>query len=113
MTDKRIVLTTAGSQEEAQMIAHLLVEGRLAACVNIVPQVASIYRWQGSIEEAHESLLVIKTTAAAFEDVRQAIAKLHSYELPECICLTVEDGSTSYLAWIGESVADRGAESGS
>ena len=105
MTDKRIVLTTAGSEEEAQTIAHHLVEGRMAACVNIVPQVTSIYRWQGSIEEAHEWLLVIKTTAAAFEGVRQAIAKLHSYELPECICLTVEDGSPNYLAWIAESVA--------
>jgi len=113
MTDKRIVLTTAGSQEEAQMIAHHLVEGRLAACVNIVPQIASIYRWQGSIEEARESLLVIKTTAAAFKDVRQAIAKLHSYELPECICLTVEDGSPNYLAWLGESVAAAGEESSS
>jgi periplasmic divalent cation tolerance protein len=113
MTDKRIVLTTAGSQEEAQRIAHHLVEGRLAACVNIVPQIASIYRWQGKIEEAHESLLVIKTTAAAFEDVRQAIAKLHSYDLPECICLTVEDGSASYLTWIGESVDAREEPGGS
>jgi periplasmic divalent cation tolerance protein len=85
----------------------------LAACVNIIPQIASIYRWQGSIEEARESLLVIKTTAAAFEDVRQAIAKLHSYELPECICLAVEDGSPNYLAWVGESVAATGEESSS
>jgi periplasmic divalent cation tolerance protein len=105
MTDKRIVLTTAGSEEEASKIARHLVERRLAACVNIVPQVTSIYGWQGKIEEAREFLLVVKTTAAAFGQVREAIADLHSYELPECICLTIEDGSPNYLEWIAESVS--------
>jgi periplasmic divalent cation tolerance protein len=104
MTDKRIVLTTAGSEEEARKIARHLVESRIAACVNIVPQVSSIYRWQGKVEEAREWLLVIKTTAAAFEEVRQAITKLHSYDLPECVCLNVEDGAPNYLQWIAESV---------
>jgi periplasmic divalent cation tolerance protein len=105
MTDKRIVLTTAGSQEEAGKIAHQLVERSLAACVNIVPQIKSVYRWQGKVEEAQEWLLVIKTTATAFGQVRQAIAELHSYELPECICLTIEDGSASYLQWVAECVS--------
>jgi periplasmic divalent cation tolerance protein len=105
MTDKRIVLTTAGSEEEAQKIAHHLGENGMAACVNIVPQIASIYRWQGKVEEAREWLLVIKTTARTFEKIRAAIAQLHSYELPECICLTIEDGSPEYLRWIAESVA--------
>jgi periplasmic divalent cation tolerance protein len=105
MTDKRIVLTTASSEEEARKIARHLLEHRLAACVNLVPQVASIYLWQGKIEEAQEWLLVIKTTAAAFGQVREAIADLHSYELPECICLTIEDGSPAYLQWIAESVS--------
>jgi len=105
MTDKRIVLTTTASQEEAGKIARHLVERRLAACVNVVPQVASIYRWQGKIEEASEWLLIVKTTAAAFGQVRQAIAELHSYELPECICLPIEDGSPTYLQWIAESVS--------
>jgi periplasmic divalent cation tolerance protein len=105
MTDKRIVLTTASSEEEARKIARHLLEHRLAACVNLVPQVASIYLWQGKIEEAQEWLLVIKTTAAAFDQVREAIADLHSYELPECICLTIEDGSPAYLQWIAESVS--------
>ncbi len=105
MTDKRIVLTTAGSEQEARKIAHSLVERRLAACVNIVPQVTSIYRWQGKIEEAQEWLLVVKTTAAAFGKVREAIAELHSYDVPECICLTIEDGSPNYLEWIAESVS--------
>jgi periplasmic divalent cation tolerance protein len=105
MTDKRIVLTTAGSEEEAHKIAHTLVERRLAACVNIVPQIASIYRWLGKVEEAREWLLIVKTTAAAFAQVSQAIAELHSYDLPECICLTIEEGSPPYLRWIAESVS--------
>jgi periplasmic divalent cation tolerance protein len=105
MTDKRIVLTTAGSEEEARKIARALVERRIAACVNIVPQVASIYRWQGKVEEASEWLLVVKTTAAASGQVRGAISELHSYELPECICLTIEDGSPNYLKWIADSVS--------
>ena len=104
MTDKRIVLTTAGSEEEAHKIAHHLVENGMAACVNIVPHVTSIYNWQGKVEEAREWLLVIKTTAATFEKVRAAIARLHSYELPECICVTIEDGSPEYLQWIAQSV---------
>src|ERR1700680_4653700 len=105
MTDKRIVLTTAASEEEARKIARHLVERRLAACVNIVPQIESIYRWKDEVEEAREWLLVIKTTAAVFDEVRQAIAETHSYELPECICLTIEDGSRNYLQWIGDSVS--------
>ena len=104
MTDKRIVLTAAGSEEEARRIARHLVEDQLAACVNIVAQVASVYRWQGKVEEAWEWLLIVKTTAGMFERVREAITRLHSYELAECICLAIEDGSTGYLEWIGESV---------
>lgn len=107
MTDKRIVLTTAGSEEEAREIALHLVEQRLAACVNIVPQVTSIYRWKESVEEAREWLLIIKTNEAAFTGVCQAIKQVHSYELPECICLRIEDGSDAYLGWIGESVSAR------
>jgi periplasmic divalent cation tolerance protein len=105
MTDKRIVLTTAGSEEEARKIAFHLVEHRLAACVNIVPKVSSIYRWKDAVEEAQEWLLIVKTTGGAFEQVRQAIAELHSYDLPECICLSIEDGSQNYLDWITDSVS--------
>ncbi len=105
MTDKRIVLTTAASEEEARKIARHLVERRAAACVNIVPQITSIYRWQGKVEEAREWLLIVKTTAAAFGQVSHAIAELHSYEVPECVCLPIEDGSPAYLEWIAESVS--------
>jgi periplasmic divalent cation tolerance protein len=104
MTEARIVLTTAGSQEEARKIAHALVERKLAACVNIVPQVESVYRWQGKIEGATEWLLIIKTQVAAFERVRDAVRELHSYELPECLLLEISDGSPEYLAWIRENV---------
>jgi periplasmic divalent cation tolerance protein len=104
MTDKKLVLTTCGSQAEAQNIAHALVERRLAACVNIVPQIASVYRWQGKVETAEESLLVIKTTAAAFDRLREALVELHSYQVPECIEIGIEGGSAAYLEWIGESV---------
>jgi periplasmic divalent cation tolerance protein len=104
MTDKRIVLSTAGSEEEARKIAHHLVEQQLAACVNIVPQIESIYRWQGKVESSREWLLVIKTSADKFAAVRDAIRELHSYDLPECIAITIDDGSAAYLEWIGESI---------
>ena len=105
MTNARIVLTTAGSQEEARKIAHALVERRLAACVNIVPHVESVYRWQGKVESANEWLLVIKITANAFERVRDAVKELHSYELPECIMLDVAAGSREYLEWIAGNIS--------
>jgi periplasmic divalent cation tolerance protein len=113
MTDKRIVLTTAGSEEEAHRIARHLVEGRLAACVNIVPQVASIYRWQNKIESAQEWLLIIKTSADRFPAVRDAIRELHSYDLPECLAFSVEAGSLPYLKWLEESVTRRSPRAGS
>jgi periplasmic divalent cation tolerance protein len=81
-----------------------VIERRLAACVNIVPHVESIFRWKGEVETSNESLLVIKTTAGMFERLRAALKELHSYEVPECIELTVTNGSEAYLDWIGESV---------
>ena len=105
MTDKRIVLTTSGSEEEARKIAQHLVEHHLAACVNIVSRIESIYRWEGKVESNPEWLLLIKTTAEKFPNVRNAIRELHSYDLPECIAIVVEDGSEEYLDWIAGSVA--------
>ncbi len=104
MTDKRIVFSTAGSREEASKIAHELVERKLAACVNIVPQIESVYRWKEKVETAQEWLLIIKTTTQRFEAVRDAIKELHSYELPECVAIAVESGSEEYLRWIEDSV---------
>jgi len=103
MTNARIIFTTAGSQEEAVKIAHSLVERRLAACVNIVPRIESVYRWQGKVESATEWLLLIKTQAKLFEGVRDAVKELHSYDLPECVMLEVSDGSQEYLDWIAEN----------
>ena len=104
MTDKRIVLSTAGSEDEARKIAQALVGRRLAACVNILGPIHSVYRWKGAVESAPEHLLIIKTTVSAFSRVRDAIRELHSYELPECVVLSVETGSEDYLRWIDESV---------
>ena len=104
MTDKQIVLSTAGSEEEARKIAHHLVERQLAACVNIVPHIESIYRWQGKMESSREWLLLIKRTAEKFPAVRDAIRELHSYDLPECVAIGIQDGSSEYLEWIGQSV---------
>ena len=105
MTDKRVILSTAGSEDEARKVAHHLMEHQLAACVNILPGIESIYRWQGKVESAREWLLLIKTTAEKFPAVRDAIREVHSYELPECIAIAIEDGSEEYLQWIGDCVA--------
>lgn len=110
MTDKRLVFVTAGSADEARRIAQALVERKLAACVNIVPGVTSIYRWKGKVEGAAEWLLLIKTTEPLFPRVRETIRELHSYELPECISISVEDGLPEYLSWIGECVGEKGGE---
>ena len=105
MTNKRLVLTTASSHDEARRIANALVERRLAACVNIVSKIDSIYRWKEKVEQAQEFLLLIKTTESAVDHLRDAIRELHSYEIPECIVLLIETGSEKYLNWIDESVS--------
>jgi|SRR5919201_6999566 periplasmic divalent cation tolerance protein len=105
MTDKIIVLTTAGSKEEARAIANALVERRLAACVNVIGPMESVFRWKAKMDFASEYQLVIKTTEAAFERVRDAIKELHSYELPECIRISINGGNAAYLDWLEESVA--------
>jgi periplasmic divalent cation tolerance protein len=105
MTNKRLVLTTASSPEESKKIARALVESRLAACVNIIPKIESVYRWEGKVEEAQEYLLLIKTTQEAFPRLREMIQQLHSYDIPECIALSVEEGSQAYLKWIDASVS--------
>lgn len=105
MADKNLVLSTTGSKEEAQTIARALVERRLAACVNIVGPIESVYRWQGKVQTSAEYMLLIKTTTERFSAVRLAIRELHAYELPECIALQIDSGSDEYLNWIETSVA--------
>jgi periplasmic divalent cation tolerance protein len=104
MTDKLLVLTTTGSQAEAEKIARTLVDRQLAACVNIVPQIQSVYRWEGKVETAEEYLLLVKTRQDREAEVCAAIRELHSYELPECIVISIEGGSKEYLQWLSESV---------
>src|SRR5271168_3762097 len=96
MTDFQIILCTCADREQAERIAHRLVELRLAACVNLFPGVESIYRWQGAVESASECLLLIKTSAGFSHEVQSAIASLHSYEVPEFLVLPVSGGSESY-----------------
>lgn len=105
MTDKVVVFVTCSSAEEAGRIANALVEERLAACVNISSPIRSIYRWQGKLSDDEEVLLVIKTTRELFDPLRRTVEKLHSYQVPEVICLPVIDGAPNYLNWIGASVA--------
>ena len=97
-------MSTAGSKEEASRIAQALVEERLAACVNIVGPIESVYRWQGKVESAPEFLMLVKTVSAKSEAVIRRIRELHSYELPEAIVVNIEGGSDEYLKWIHESV---------
>ena len=105
MTNKRIAVTTAGTREEAEKIADYLVSARLAACVNILSGLTSVYRWQGKVEQAREFLLLIKTSDDHLGAIETAVGNLHSYEIPEFLVLSVESGSAPYLAWIEESVS--------
>ncbi|MGI8783333.1 MAG: divalent-cation tolerance protein CutA [Acidobacteriota bacterium] len=100
-----IGLSTASSKEEARMIAETLVEEQLAACVSIVPNIESIYKWKGSVERAEESLLVIKTTQEQTAHIIERIGQLHSYKVPEVIFLPIVSGAENYLAWL-KSIGD-------
>ena len=104
MTDKRIVFTTAASHEQAKTLANALVTRRLAACVNILGPMESVYRWKGDVENEQEFLFIIKSTENQFPALRAAIRELHSYEIPECVEIAIENGTPEYLEWIGESV---------
>ncbi len=101
-----LVLTTAATDEQASGIADALVEGGLAACVNIVGPIRSVYRWKGEICREDERLLIVKTTVDRFEEVRQMIRAVHTYELPEVVLVPLADGDSEYLSWIASSVAD-------
>jgi periplasmic divalent cation tolerance protein len=102
----RVALTTVGTLEEGRRIARAVVERRLAACVNLVPNLTSIYRWQGAVEEAEEVLLVMKTTEARLAALEAAVHELHSYEVPEFLALGVDSGSRPYLDWLLGAVKD-------
>ena len=102
MTDFLIVFVTCGSEEEALKIAHALVEERLAACVNLVSPIRSIYRWEGKVWDEKEWLLIIKTRTGRFEDLEQRVKSLHSYSVPEIVGFPILKGSLPYINWLAE-----------
>ena len=104
VSERVVAFSTVGSGEDAERIARTLVERRLAACVNLVPGLVSIYRWKGAVERDEERLLIIKTRAERLEGLRAALLELHPYELPELVALPIEGGHPPYLAWLDESV---------
>ena len=102
------MLVTAPSAEAGAAIGRALVDERLAACVNVVPGLTSIYRWQGQREEASECLLVIKTDAARYAALERRVLELHSYSVPEVLALAVQTGAPAYVQWLTESVTVEG-----
>jgi periplasmic divalent cation tolerance protein len=101
-----IVFVTTPSSEEANRIAEAIVAQRLAACVNIVSAIQSIYRWEGKITRDHEALMIIKTTDERYTELERSVKELHSYTTPEVVALKVERGSTQYLRWLRDSVEE-------
>ncbi len=100
-----LVLCTCPDQDTAQNIANHLVDNKLAACVNILPGVISVYRWQGNRESTQEHLLLIKTIQKAYNELEKTLCELHPYELPEVIAVPIQNGLTAYLEWINQQIA--------
>ena len=100
MTDKIVVLSTCASEQEGEKLARLLVDGRMAACVNVLPRMRSVYRWKGNVESADECLLLVKSSRELFDSVKAVLATAHSYEVPEVVALPIVDGSETYLNWL-------------
>jgi periplasmic divalent cation tolerance protein len=103
--DLIVVVTSVGTEEQALDVAHALVRSRRAACVNIIPNVHSVYRWKGRVCDDGEMLLVIKTLASQFEAVRETIHKVNTYELPEVLAYRVDMASPGFQAWIEKMTA--------
>jgi periplasmic divalent cation tolerance protein len=108
--DRIMVVSTADSLELAQNIASALVEAHEAACVNIIPNIKSVYRWEGEVCDDEEFLLLIKSSAERFEAVRDRIRLLHTYEVPEVIALQIKSGDPDYFRWLDSSVAGQNGD---
>ncbi|HET9479987.1 MAG TPA: divalent-cation tolerance protein CutA [Pyrinomonadaceae bacterium] len=102
--DAIVVFMTAANGEEATRLAELLIGAHLAACVQILPEMESVYRWRGKIERQSEILLIVKTTTDKFADLEREVRALHSYDTPEIIAVPIVAGSTSYLEWLDDSL---------
>ena len=108
-----VVFVTTSSSDESSRLAKSLVEGGLVACANIVPQVRSLFRWEGKVEEEQESLIILKTQSSRFDELCKKIKELHSYDVPEIIALPIVQGSAEYLGWVrdvtgGDATAKNG-----
>ena len=110
--DARVVLVTAPDVESARTLARTLVDERLVACGNIVPTVASVYRWQGGVQEETEALLILKTSRARLGQLRARVVELHPYEVPEVLALGIDDGHQAYLDWLGDCLVPGGRHDG-
>ena len=106
MSDPIVVFMTAGSIDEARRIANELVEQQLAACVQILPEVESCYRWQGEIQREKETLVLAKTSAARFVELEEAVRAIHSYETPEIVAVPMSQVSEPYRAWLVSNVRE-------
>ena len=104
MTDKIVVLVTGSNARECARIARHLLKRRLIACANLVPQIRSLYTWEGKVADERECLMVLKSSREMFPALKAEIEKLHSYSVPEIIALPIIEGSSNYLNWIAESV---------
>lgn len=104
MSERLIVLITAGSHDEAGRIARILVTKMLAACVNVIPSVTSVYRWEGEIRSDQECLLVVKSQRDVLAELVECVQGLHSYDVPEIIALPLVGGSDAYLRWLDQEV---------
>lgn len=105
MSHEIIVLVTTSHRDEANRIADALVTKQLAACVNIVLAIESVYRWEGKVARDQESLMIIKTTEERYAELEGVVKELHSYTTPEVVALKIERGSEQYLKWLRESTA--------
>jgi len=106
--DPIVVFMTAASGEEATRLADMLVGAHLAACVQILPEMESVYRWQGTIERSSEVLLIVKTTRAKFDELEREVRALHSYDTPEIVAVPIVTGSAPYLEWLVKTAGARG-----
>lgn len=112
MTHELVVFVTTANNDEAASIADALVSERLAACVNILPSIESVYRWEGKITRDRETLMIIKTTAERYPALELRVKTLHSYNTPEVLALKIEHGSADYLQWMRDSTANEEGEMG-
>jgi periplasmic divalent cation tolerance protein len=104
MTDKIVVLSTCSTEEEAERLARLLLDARLAACVSVIPRIRSFYHWKGAVESADECLLLIKSSRELFDSLRARLEGVHSYEVPELLALPVIEGAANYITWLDASL---------